>query len=230
MILRTANRLPSDQDYIATWPNPRHTQTDNLAQAALDAVAHHGIADPAADRKSKTAVRQIIGECAYHKHIVCNRAPTLANLTKSPVFPHAVTTLHALLLILKFVLPFSPAWWPVAPPQLNQLAQLDRLADGQLHGETLTALAAAALQYIATTGRRHARTESMGLEPLAYFRLPGAFRSHDCLIPYMLCINCASIAMHPTKMQIRAILKAIVYRLPTWSVKSFILLRHPTFV
>ena len=121
MIVRTANRLPSDQDYIATRPNPCHAQTDNLAQAALDAVAHHGIADPAADRKSKTAVRQIIGECTYHKHIVRNRAPTLANFTKSPVFPHAVTTLHALLLVLKFVSLSPPAWWPVIPPQLECL-------------------------------------------------------------------------------------------------------------
>lgn len=62
MILRTANRLPSDQDYIATGPNGRHAQTHNLAQASLDAVAHHGIADAAADRKPKPAVRQIIGE------------------------------------------------------------------------------------------------------------------------------------------------------------------------
>jgi len=72
MILRTANRLPSDQDYIATWPNGRHAQTQNLAQASLNAVAHNGVADAAADRKSKPAVRQIIGEHAEHQQVVCN--------------------------------------------------------------------------------------------------------------------------------------------------------------
>ena len=57
--------------------------------------------------------------------------------------------------------------------------ELDGLADGQLHGQALAALEAAALQYVATTGRRHARAKSMGLEALANFRLPGAFCSHD---------------------------------------------------
>src|SRR5215212_10167072 len=121
MILRTANRLPSDQDYIATRPNDRHAQTHNLTQAPLDAVAHHRIADPAADRKSKTAVRQIIGKSTQDQHVACNRAPTLANLTKSPVFPHAVTTLHALYLVSSLACSVCAAGTPASHSTTGRL-------------------------------------------------------------------------------------------------------------
>ncbi len=94
MIVRTANGSPGDQDYIPTGPNLLELQTHRFAQASLDAIALHSIANTAVHGKAETAIRQIIWQSTQHEQLVGKRATLTADFLEPLVRADSITPLH----------------------------------------------------------------------------------------------------------------------------------------
>jgi len=70
VIVRTANWLSGDQDNVPAGLNAFLLQAHDFAQATLDPVAPHSVANATVHSKPKSAVRQMVGQCAQHKQLI----------------------------------------------------------------------------------------------------------------------------------------------------------------
>lgn len=95
MIIRTANRISGNENQVPPWLNRIHSQPYRLAQLALDAIANNRIANPAADREAKAAVRQLVGKDAQHQKFVGIRPSRAANFLEPLVLPNSIPLFHA---------------------------------------------------------------------------------------------------------------------------------------
>lgn len=74
---------PGDEDHVPPW---RHGfVTHYLFQSPLDAIPHHGVADPAADQESKPAMLQRVREGPENKQLV--RPPFALALSRAKLRP-----------------------------------------------------------------------------------------------------------------------------------------------
>lgn len=96
MIVRTANRLPGNQDNVPSWLKTILLQAHNLTQAALDAIALHSIPNATVDRKAKASVGQVVRQDAQDEQMIYKGAPLLADLLKTFVRADPVSPLHTL--------------------------------------------------------------------------------------------------------------------------------------
>ena len=172
-IVRTANWPPGNADYIPTRSNSRHPQPHHFAQTPLNAVANHGIANPAVHGKTKTAVWQIVGQGTKHKQITRIRAATLANITKALIIAYAEPSFHVACCCQSAAASAKPV-------------PLHRFTDGKLYGQPGAAFYAAPMKDLTSCRRGHARAETVRPETLTNFGLPGAFSCHWFVLPFMV--------------------------------------------
>jgi hypothetical protein len=75
-----SSRASGDQEYIPSGLDVGQRASDALAHQAFEPVACYGIANPAADRERKTALRSVIAALDQDQLVIVPRASTAAQL------------------------------------------------------------------------------------------------------------------------------------------------------
>ena len=94
VIICAANRIPGDEHQIPSGLDCVPAQSHRFAQAAFDAITHHSVPDPAADREAEATIGETVSQNAEDQQMIRKRSSMSANLLEPLAVAYSVLSLH----------------------------------------------------------------------------------------------------------------------------------------